>query len=328
MINNAYRPEGHLINTQANKHNVASLAALQYTMSRGTIIEGVVTSCDAQYNLHVDLNGIRGIIKAEDAQYCRPDETWKGVALMKRVGKPVACKIVDIDMTGSEPLVKLSRRDVQKECVENYHAKLMIGDIIPARVTRTDTFGTFLDIGCGISALMPIARSSLTRVNHTSERFHADMDLYVIVDTIDPHNRRITVSLRELLGTWEENAAMFHPGQTVVGVLRQVEDYGVFIELTPNLTGLAEIPTGKTAEDLKEQIGTNVPVYIKSVNPENMKIKLVILDDGVAKAQVTAPKYFVDCENVHHLTEWQYSPDCCIKKTVRTFFGDGFASET
>ena len=48
-------------------------------------------------------------------------------------------------------------------------------------------------------------------------------------------------TIRELLGTWEENAELFTPGETVTGVIRSIEDYGVFIELMPNLAGLAEL---------------------------------------------------------------------------------------
>lgn len=50
----------------------------------------------------------------------------------------------------------------------------------------------------------------------------------------DPQGR-IVLTLRELLGTWSENAACFAPGETVVGIVRSVEDYGVFIEIAPNL---------------------------------------------------------------------------------------------
>ena len=54
---------------------------------------------------------------------------------------------------------------------------------------------------------------------------------------------RIVLTLRELLGTWSENAACFAAGETVVGIVRSVEDYGVFIEIAPNLAGLAEPDT-------------------------------------------------------------------------------------
>ena len=51
---------------------------------------------------------------------------------------------------------------------------------------------------------------------------------------------RISLSHKELLGTWKENADRFHVGETVSGIVRSVESYGVFIELSPNLAGLAE----------------------------------------------------------------------------------------
>lgn len=321
MQTKKYLPEGYKVNTKENKTIISSLSGLQSAMTRGDIIEGIVMSCDNDYNMHLDLNGVHGIIKAADALYCRPDEEWKSVALIKRVGKPVSFKVLSIDTTGDEPIAKLSRRDAQIECQKEYLSKLSVGDIIPARVTRTDSFGAFVDIGCGIIALLPIGRSSLSRVHHTNERFYIDMDIFVVVDTIDPVNHRITVSLRELLGTWEENANMFEPGQTVVGKVRQVEEYGVFIELTPNLTGLAEVSAEDfDMETLKSYIGLSVAVFIKSMTPETMKIKLSIIGDSFTKTPIQPLKYFINTKKVRHISEWYYSPDCCTKKNIRTVF--------
>lgn len=66
---------------------------------------------------------------------------------------------------------------------------------------------------------------------------------------------------KELLGTWMENASWFCPGETVRGTVRSVKEYGSFIELTPNLSGLA---------DAREKLdpGDGVSVYIKSIRPE------------------------------------------------------------
>lgn len=82
---------------------------------------------------------------------------------------------------------------------------------------------------------------------------------------------RLHLTHKELLGTWEQNAALFAPGQTVPGIIRSVESYGVFVELTPNLTGLAEWQEGLC-------VGETAVVYIKSMQKERMKIKLLIAD--------------------------------------------------
>ena len=123
------------------------------------------------------------------------------------------------------------------------------------------------------------------------------------------------MSLRELLGTWEENAALFSPAQTVTGTVRSVEEYGVFVELMPNLCGLAELRDGAAP-------GKHCAVYIKSIIPERMKIKLIIIDTA-AQIQTRPPlRYFVDPDRTPHISEWRYSPECC-PRLIETRFGEG-----
>ncbi len=112
-----------------------------------------------------------------------------------------------------------------------------------------------------------------------------------------------------MLGTWEENASKFQNGETVAGIIRSVESYGIFVELTPNLAGLAELK-----DDVK--VGQNASVYIKSLIPERMKIKLIIVDSFDAPHQNTNFEYFI--EN-GHIENFQYSPDAC-QKVVETIF--------
>jgi len=79
------------------------------------------------------------------------------------------------------------------------------------------------------------------------------------------------LTYKELLGTWEENAERFQEGTLAKGIVREIEKNknGIFIELTPNLVGMAEY-----TEDL--EYGQEVNVYIKKIVPERKKIKLLI----------------------------------------------------
>ena len=99
------------------------------------------------------------------------------------------------------------------------------------------------------------------------------MPIKAVVKSIDYETGRLYVTHKELLGTWQENVERFHIGQTVSGIVRSVEEYGVFIELAPNLAGLGELCEGIS-------VGDTVAVYIKNIIPERMKIKLVIIDKG------------------------------------------------
>ena len=158
-----------------------------------------------------------------------------------------------------------------------------------------------MDIGCGIPSLIPIDAVSVSRISHPSDRFYPGQDIKVIIKGID--SDRIWLSHKELLGTWQENADMFTAGETVSGIVRSIEDYGIFIELSPNLAGLAE-PRENA------QIGQYASVYIKAVIPEKMKVKLIIVDIFNAEYKPSPLKYFV---NDSHISHWRYPPDSSDK---------------
>jgi len=309
MKNNRYLPEGYRIGTAENRSYVSSLAGLERAMTTDAICEAPAIMCDSEnYDLRVDLGGVIGIIRREEVQLTGAGEELKNIAVITRVGRPVCFKVQYIDTSGRVPIAYLSRRAAQLECARCYISDLVRGDIIPAKVTHLERFGAFVDIGCGIVSLLPVDCISVSRISHPSERLSLSSRIYVVIKSIDPATGRICVTHRELLGTWEENAAMFAPGQTVAGIVRSVEDYGAFVELTPNLTGLAE-----PRDDIV--CGQSAAVYIKSITPERMKIKLAIV--GVYRGEIlrdnTTPRYFINPAETHHIDYWRYSPPGCSK---------------
>ena len=94
--------------------------------------------------------------------------------------------------------------------------------------------------------------------------------IHAVIYAIDDETGFIHLTGRELLGTWEENAREFRAGQTVSGTVRSVMPYGCFVELTPNLSGLAEPMPGVSEGDA-------VSVYIRAIQQDRHKIKLNIL---------------------------------------------------
>ena len=139
-----------------------------------------------------------------------------------------------------------------------------------------------------------------------------------IVKNVDKSIGRVYVSQRELFGTWEENATQFEQGQTVAGIIRSIEPYGVFIELTPNLAGLAEIrECGISSKNI--EIGQCAAVYIKSIIPDKMKIKLVIIDTYKNKFPTSKKEYFIDVNKTKNISYWRYSPKSS-SRIIETFF--------
>ncbi len=312
-----YFPENYLIAAAENKSILSSVAAIKEACYSGKIIEARATVCDKEHNLHVDLGAMRGMIPRNEAAIGIDDGSVRDIAIISRVNKPVMCRVTGFttDEKG-ETVALLSRKSVQQDCMREYISKLIPGCVIDAVVTHMESFGVFADIGAGISALMPIDSISVSRIPHPDARFSPGQKIRAVVRSID-ENGRITLSYKELLGTWEENAALFRAGETVPGIVRSVERYGIFVELKPNLAGLAEYVPGVVP-------GQHASVYIKNLIPERMKIKLIIVDSFDAQYPNEEVTYYNDKD---FIDRWVYSPESCERK-IETVFSDYELTET
>ena len=308
-----YHPEGALIATTENHEYLASLAGLERALEKQKILEATALLCDRDFSLHFDLYGVRAVMPRSEVQDTRAGEETKDIAVLTRVGKPTCFTILGFREERGERVAILSRRAAQADCRRQFLSTLIPGDILPARITHIEPFGAFVDIGCGIVSLLPIAAISVSRIAHPTDRHHVGEHIAVIVKAIDSLGR-IYASERELLGTWEENVARFSVGQTVAGIVRSIESYGIFVELAPNLAGLAEWRAGV-------EVGAGAAVYIKSILPAKMKVKLVIIDTQSAPSVTIPTVYYTDMQKIQHIDRWCYSPSGSSKK-IETVFSE------
>ena len=301
-MNNRYAPEGARISTLENREYISSKDGLEKALERQLILEAPAILCDHNFNLHISLGGgIFGIIPREECEYIGSGDEIKDIAILTRVGKPVCFKVMGFKRDASgETVAMLSRKSAQRECVLNYVSALIPGDISPVKVTHLENFGAFVDIGCGIISLLSIDCISVSRIAHPSARLGVGDSMFAVVKSIDERGR-VYVTERELLGSWEQNVSKFSEGQTVRGVIRSVESYGIFVELTPNLAGLAEFKENVYPEQ-------SAAVYIKSIIPDKMKIKLIIIDTGDDIPERSPLEYFIDPKETSHIDVWTYSP--------------------
>lgn len=312
MQNDRFLPEGTLIHTPQNTMLTNSLDMLYAAMENETVLEGEVTLCDTSHNLTVRIGSFYGVIPHSETALGIDDGSTREIAIISRVGKPISFTVIGIEKQNQDIKLLLSRKKAQQKALSHFLKNLSPGEIIPAKVTHLEPFGAFVDIGCGITSLIGIETISVSRISHPRDRFKAGDDIFAVVTGVDRDKNRIYLSHRELLGTWEENSERFTVGETVCGIVRGIEDYGIFIELAPNLSGLAE-----WREDIKP--GLSVSVFIKSIIPEKMKIKLIIIDifpEGMPK-HISREDYFITEGEVGL---WQYSPSACSRKRIASDF--------
>lgn len=298
-----YRAEGLCRNA-----NHLRREELYRCISTGEVLQSTALAFDTSRRLRFELGGMRGYMPYEECVDTLPGEEIKDIAVLTRVGRPTCFMITGVTQEEDGEAFMLSRAAAQRVCKREYLDTLESGSVIPCTVTHIENFGAFCDIGCGIAALLPIDCLSVSRISTPADRVQVGQQLLCAIKNRDVQGR-IVLTLRELLGTWSENAACFAAGETVVGIVRSVEDYGVFIEIAPNLAGLAEA-------DPTLHPGQAVSVYIKNILPDKMKIKLVVVNKNLGQPLRFEPHYFV---TKGRISRWTYSTPQS-RKQIETVF--------
>jgi small subunit ribosomal protein S1 len=265
MYNLGLRPEGW-----NNETDTLEKTTIENYIKNKITLQGKVEECDKDYNLHINFsNGTKGIIPREEIEAINIQENGiPNVNLCTgKVNKFVQFKIKGIN---KDDVAILSRKEVQQEALETFKEKLEIGEKVIGIVKSIKPYGAFVEIGGGIVGLVHIEDISVARIKTPYERLKIGQAVEINIKEIDRKNGRINLSYKETLGTWEENAKKFSVGMRVRGIVRETEKNknGIFIELLPNLVGMAEYKDGL-------QYGQDINVLIKRIDYDKKKIKLI-----------------------------------------------------
>ena len=235
------------------------------------ILQGLVSKCDDNYNLYIKFeDGLVGKIPRSEIEAIKTENNGlpKTNLCSGKVHKFVQFKIKDIE---NDELI-LSRKEVQKEAIDWIKNDLEIGQKVDGIVKNIKPYGAFVEIGGGIVGLVHIEDLSVARIKSPYERIKIGQKLEIVVKSINREQGKVILSYKEILGSWEENASKFTVGTKVKGKVRETEKNknGIFIELTPNLVGMAEYEDGL-------EYGQDIDVYIKKIDYDRKKVKLLIV---------------------------------------------------
>lgn len=262
-----FKPEGW-------NHEITPVdqAKIDSYIDKNEILQGLVKECDDNYNLYVQFgDGLTGIMSRQEIEAINVEENGlpRTNLCTGKVHKFVQFKIKE---TKDENNIILSRKDVQEETLNWIKNDLQEGDKVTGIVKNIKSYGAFIEIAGGVVGLAHIEDLSIARIKTPFERLKIGQKVEVMVKSINRETGKVILSYKETLGTWEENAKMFTQGMKAKGIVRETEKNknGIFIELTPNLVGMAEYEEGL-------EYGQMVDVYIKKIDNQRKKVKLLIV---------------------------------------------------
>lgn len=241
--------EARIINFDRRRNNVVlSRKALleerlnnqrQETLQRleeGTIVIGTVRNV-TDYGVFIDVGGIDGLLHVTDISWGRvghPGEYFK-------VGDEV--KVVVLKVDREKGRVSLGYRQRFEDPWSHVEAKYPVGKKVRGKVTSLAEYGAFVELEEGVGGLVHVSEISWTKKPKSAKGIlHIGQDVEVVVTEVDVERRRLSLSLRQAEpNPWEEFAATHRVGQKVVGKVRNVTEFGAFVELVPGVDGLVHI---------------------------------------------------------------------------------------
>ncbi|MCI8383315.1 MAG: 30S ribosomal protein S1 [Clostridia bacterium] len=236
------------------------------------ILQGRVNRCDENYNLYIQFeNGLTGIMPRQEIEAINIEENGlpKTKLCTGKVHKFVQFKIKEAK---DKNHIIVSRKEVQQETLDWIKNDLQEGQKVTGIVKNIQPYGAFVEIAGGVVGLIHIEDLSIARIKTPYERLDIGQKIQVVVKSIDRNTGKVILSYKESFGSWEENAQKFKSGMKTKGIVRETEKNknGIFIELTPNLVGMAEYKEGL-------EYGQMVDVYVKKIDSYRRKVKLLIV---------------------------------------------------
>jgi small subunit ribosomal protein S1 len=247
-------------------------------LEQGFVIEGTIKNL-TDYGAFVDIGGIDGLLHVTDMSWGRllnPSEMFK-------VGDTVQVKVLKLDKDKEK--VSLGYKQLIPDPWSSVVEIYPVGAKIKGKISSVAEYGAFIELEPGVEGLVHVSEMSWSkRSKSPKQMFKPGEEVEVQVLGVDTEDRRISLGMRQLQpNPWQAAAGKYRVGMTVEGRVRNVTDFGAFIELEDGIDGLVHVSDisrskkGKKPSEMLQR-GEQVRAVITSLDPDNHRMSLSMKD--------------------------------------------------
>lgn len=244
------------------------------TIESGQVLEGAVKNI-TDFGVFIDLGGVDGLLHITDLSWGRVDNPNEIVQLDQRLNVAV------IDFDDRSKRVSLGLKQLQPHPWEEIHAKYPEGMKVQGRVVSIADYGAFIELEKGVEGLIHISEMSWTQhIKHPSQLVQKDDVVECIVLNINEDEKKISLGVKQLTeDPWADILERFPVGSKHNGVIRNLTNFGVFVELEPGIDGLIHVSDLSWTEKVEHpneivKKDQEVDVVILGVDFDNRRITL------------------------------------------------------
>src|SRR3989440_7571761 len=247
-------------------------------LEEGIIVEGQIKNL-TDYGAFVDLGGIDGLLHVTDMSWGR----LQNPAEMFRVGENVQVKVLKFDRERER--VSLGYKQLLPDPWESVAERFPTGQRMQGKIASVTDYGAFIELEPGIEGLVHVSEMTWSkRMKHPSKLVQPGETVEVEVLGVDPKNRRISLGMKQTQpNPWESLSQRFQVGDRVHGRVRNLTDFGAFVEVEDGVDGLvhvSDISWNKRIKHPGEMLkkGQEIDAVITNIDVENRRLSLSIKD--------------------------------------------------
>ncbi|MBL0869619.1 MAG: 30S ribosomal protein S1 [Phycisphaerales bacterium] len=209
---------------------------LMETLKEGDLVSGEVKNI-AEFGAFIDLGGIDGLLHITDMSWGRVNHPSE----LLKLGQKIEVKVLNIDREKEKIALGLKQKEVSPW--EEIEQKYPVGSRVHGAVVNIVSYGAFVRLEDGIEGLVHISEMSWTRrINHPSEMVQPNQEVDVVVLEIDKNKQEISLGMKQTeVNPWELVSEKYPPGTVIEGAVRNLTNYGAFVEIEPGIDGLLHV---------------------------------------------------------------------------------------
>jgi small subunit ribosomal protein S1 len=243
-------------------------------LEKGLVLEGVVKAI-SDFGVFVDLGGVDGLVHITDLSWGRVNHPSEVVELDQEV------KVVILDFDKGKKRISLGMKQLTPHPWEEIGQNYTEGTKVKGKVVSLTDYGAFIEIEKGIEGLIHISEMSWTQhVKHPSQAVSMGQEVEAVVLSIDTETKKLALGIKQLeADPWEELMKKYPIGSKHSGVVRNLTNFGVFIELEPGVDGLIHISDLSWTKKIRHpgefvKKGDPIDVTVLSIDSEQRRIAL------------------------------------------------------
>jgi small subunit ribosomal protein S1 len=245
-------------------------------LEEGAVLTGTVKNL-TDYGAFVDLGGIDGLLHITDMSWGRLTHPRDLV----NVGDEIQVKVLKFDK--EKQRVSLGFKQLTPDPWLDAAERYPIGARVHGRVLSVTDYGAFVELEQGIEGLVHVSEMTWSkRMKHPSKLVKPGDDVETVILAVNPADRRISLGMKQLLeNPWEHLGEKYPTGATVEGRVRNLTDFGAFIEIEDGIDGLVHVSNLSWTKRVKHpsevlKKGEKVRAVVLGVEPENRRLSLGI----------------------------------------------------